>query len=164
MLDYADDEDDKNNVDKQCKNSKKKRSRQRFSQCDKCLKSWNDIRSFELHQKVRVLTFLLERATKEVNFQFPPCKNDWRLTSHYIPASHGSFLPPRKKLTGVLHCEFSYKISDSKLNGDMMRRNLLKFYCYFSLKSDSTVLPPNCRSNSRFGVTKSLWESRITAI
>ena len=46
-------------------NSKKKRSRQRFSQCDKCLKSWNDIRSFEMHQKgnlykLRNVIFLLE--------------------------------------------------------------------------------------------------------
>ena len=30
---------------------KKKRSRQRFSQCDKCFKSWNDVRSYELHLK-----------------------------------------------------------------------------------------------------------------
>jgi hypothetical protein len=36
--------------------------------------------------------------------------------------------------------------------------------CFFSLKPASTVFPPNCHSNSRYGVTKSLWESRITAI
>jgi hypothetical protein len=35
-----------------------------------------------------------------------------------------------------------------------------EFYYFFSLKPDSTVFPPNCHSNSRFGVTKSLWESR----
>ena len=29
---------------------KKKRSRQKFSQCDKCQKTWNDIRSFKVHQ------------------------------------------------------------------------------------------------------------------
>jgi len=29
---------------------KKKRSRQKFSQCQKCLKTWNDIRSFKVHQ------------------------------------------------------------------------------------------------------------------
>jgi hypothetical protein len=33
-------------------------------------------------------------------------------------------------------------------------------YCFISLKPASTVFPPNCHSNSRFGVTKSLWESR----
>lgn len=33
------------------KPEKKKRSRQRFSQCEKCLKSWNDIRSFDIHRK-----------------------------------------------------------------------------------------------------------------
>jgi hypothetical protein len=33
-----------------------------------------------------------------------------------------------------------------------------EFYCFFSLKPDSTVFPPNCRSN----FTKSLWESRST--
>jgi hypothetical protein len=35
-----------------------------------------------------------------------------------------------------------------------------EFYCFFSLKPTSTVFPPNCRSNSRFGVKKGLWESR----
>jgi hypothetical protein len=33
-------------------------------------------------------------------------------------------------------------------------------YCFISLKPASTVFPPNCHSNYRFGVTKSLWESR----
>jgi hypothetical protein len=37
-----------------------------------------------------------------------------------------------------------------------------ELYCFFSLKPDSTVFPPYCRSNSRFGVAKSLWESRST--
>jgi hypothetical protein len=31
-------------------------------------------------------------------------------------------------------------------------------YCFISLKPASTVFPPNCHSNSRFGVAKSLWE------
>jgi hypothetical protein len=35
--------------------------------------------------------------------------------------------------------------------------------CFFSLKPASTVFPPNCGSNSRYGVTKSLWESRNTS-
>jgi hypothetical protein len=34
--------------------------------------------------------------------------------------------------------------------------------CFFSLKPASTVFPPNCRSNSRFGVKKGLWQSRST--
>lgn len=38
-------------VSEQNKKKSKKRSRQRFSQCEKCFKSWNDIRSFEIHQK-----------------------------------------------------------------------------------------------------------------
>jgi hypothetical protein len=29
-------------------------------------------------------------------------------------------------------------------------------YCFFSLKPASTVFPPNCHSNSRYGVTKNL--------
>jgi hypothetical protein len=33
-------------------------------------------------------------------------------------------------------------------------------YCFISLKPTSTVFPPNCHLNCRFGVTKSLWESR----
>jgi hypothetical protein len=33
-------------------------------------------------------------------------------------------------------------------------------YCFISLKPASTVFPPNCHSNFRFGVTKSLWKSR----
>jgi hypothetical protein len=32
--------------------------------------------------------------------------------------------------------------------------------CLFSLKPANTVFPPNYRSNSRYGVTKSLCESR----
>ena len=39
------------NERKLSKNNKKKRSRQKFSQCDKCYKSWNDVRSYELHLK-----------------------------------------------------------------------------------------------------------------
>jgi hypothetical protein len=35
--------------------------------------------------------------------------------------------------------------------------------CFFSLKPASTVFPPNCRSKSRYGVTKSLWESLNTS-
>jgi hypothetical protein len=30
---------------------------------------------------------------------------------------------------------------------------------FISLKPASTIFTPNCHSNSRFGVTKSLWES-----
>ena len=40
-----------NNEEIESKPVKKKRSRQKFSQCDKCFKSWNDIRSYELHLK-----------------------------------------------------------------------------------------------------------------
>jgi hypothetical protein len=36
-------------------------------------------------------------------------------------------------------------------------------YCFISLKPASTVFPPNCHSNSRFGVAKSLWESCSTS-
>jgi hypothetical protein len=46
------------------------------------------------------------------------------------------------------------------------RRQSLLFhiiYCFISLKPSSTVFPPNCHSNSRFGVTNSLWESRSTS-
>ena len=42
---------EKNDGRKLSQNNKKKRSRQKFSQCDKCYKSWNDVRSYELHLK-----------------------------------------------------------------------------------------------------------------
>ena len=38
------------NEEKLSNDIKKKRSRQKFVKCDKCLKTWNDIRSFKVHQ------------------------------------------------------------------------------------------------------------------
>jgi hypothetical protein len=48
-----------------------------------------------------------------------------------------------------------------KLQIGYLRRQFIN--CFFSLKLASTVFPPNFRSNSRYGVTKSLWESRNTS-
>jgi hypothetical protein len=41
-----------------------------------------------------------------------------------------------------------------------------EFYCFFSLKPASTVFPPNCRSNSRFGIKKGLGPllSKLTTV
>jgi hypothetical protein len=58
-----------------------------------------------------------------------------------------------------LHCKviLQNKFQTSNVSFEMTIKIL------FSLKPANTVFPPNCRSNYRYGVTKSLWESRTTS-